>query len=61
MWCGTFDLKNYRHEWGNKKTLNNSSVNTVYLDSKNNLWVGTDEGLNLYLSIIKENPEKYKV
>ena len=59
VWIGTkgdgiysfngLDLKNYRHEWGNKKTLNNSSVNTVYLDSKNNLWVGTDEGLNLYL------------
>ena len=59
IWIGTkgdgiysyngLDLKNYRHEWGNKKTLNNSGVNSVYIDSNNNLWVGTDVGLNLYV------------
>ena len=58
MWIGTqgdgiysfngHELKNYIHKWGDKKTLNSSGVNTVFLDSNNNLWVGTDEGLNLY-------------
>ena len=59
IWIGTkgdgiysyngLDLKNYRHEWGNKNTLNNSGVNSIYLDSNKNLWVGTDVGLNLYI------------
>jgi len=58
VWIGTqgdgiysfngLELKNYRHEWGNEKTLDNSGVNTIFLDSNNNLWVGTDVGLNLY-------------
>ena len=59
IWIGTkgdgiysyngLDFKNYRHKWGNKKTLNNSGVNSIYIDSNKNLWVGTDVGLNLYL------------
>lgn len=59
IWIGTkgdgiysyngLDLKNYRHEWGNKNTLNNSGVNSIYLDSNKNIWVGTDVGLNLYI------------
>tara|TARA_Y100000385_G_scaffold273823_1_gene316185 strand:- start:6174 stop:10310 length:4137 start_codon:yes stop_codon:yes gene_type:complete len=58
IWIGTqgdglysfngLELKNYRYEWDDFNSLKSSVVNTVYLDSKNNLWIGTDEGLNLY-------------
>ena len=58
IWIGTqgdglssyngYEFKNYRHEWDKSGSINHSIVNTIYMDSKNNLWVGTEEGLNLY-------------
>jgi signal transduction histidine kinase/ligand-binding sensor domain-containing protein/AraC-like DNA-binding protein len=58
IWIGTqgdglssfngHEFKNYRHEWDNSGSINHSIVNKIYMDSKNNLWVGTEEGLNLY-------------
>jgi signal transduction histidine kinase/ligand-binding sensor domain-containing protein/DNA-binding response OmpR family regulator len=58
IWIGTqgdglssfngHEFKNYRHEWDNSGSINHSIVNKIYMDSMNNLWVGTEEGLNLY-------------
>ncbi len=37
------------------KTLCSNLINTLYIDSKNNLWIGTDKGLNVLLA--KERDE----
>lgn len=42
------DIVNYRHEWGNPNTINSSRIYCIYLDSNNQIWVGTENGLNLY-------------
>ncbi len=42
------DLKAYKHNTNDSTSINSSIVNTLYIDSKQNIWVGTDEGLNVY-------------
>ena len=58
VWIGTqgdglssfngYEFKQYKHDWDNVNTLDNSVVNSIFIDSYKNLWVGTQEGLNLY-------------
>ena len=58
IWIGTqgdglssfngYEFKQYKHDWDNVNTLDNSVVNSIFIDSYKNLWVGTQEGLNLY-------------
>ena len=43
------DFKSYKQELNSKKaSLNSSIVYTTFQDSKYNIWVGTELGLNLY-------------
>lgn len=42
------DLKAYKHHPNDSTTISSSIVNTLFLDSNNTIWVGTDEGLNIY-------------
>lgn len=58
IWIGTngsglyrydgMEYKSYKHILNDSTSLNSSLVFSSYLDSKNRLWVGTEEGLNLY-------------
>ena len=58
IWIGTlgnglisyngYEIKKYEHIWNDNKSINNSSINSIYLDNNENLWIGTEEGLNLY-------------
>jgi len=58
IWIGTngsglyrydgMEYKSYKHVLNDSTSLNSSLVFSTYLDSKNRLWVGTEEGLNLY-------------
>lgn len=43
--------QNIRHQPGNIKSLPGNTVRTIYRDSKNNIWIGTNNGLALF------NPE----
>jgi signal transduction histidine kinase/DNA-binding response OmpR family regulator len=38
----------YMNEEGNPRSLSNNNTTTLYIDEKENLWVGTREGLNLF-------------
>ena len=42
------DLKKYKHDDNDSSSINNSIVNTIFIDSKDNIWVGSNEGLNKY-------------
>ena len=42
------DLKVYRHKANDSTSLNSSIIHTVFLDSKHQLWVGTEQGLHIY-------------
>ena len=42
------DYKTYKFKPNDPTSLSNNIVNCSYLDNKNRLWFGTDEGLNLY-------------
>ncbi|MDI1306542.1 MAG: two-component regulator propeller domain-containing protein [bacterium] len=44
----TVDLKYSVEQLDNTKGLSNSSVNTIFQDSENLLWIGTWDGLNRY-------------
>ena len=58
IWIGTqgrglssfngYEFKNYKHKWNDNNTINNSVINIIFLDNQQNMWVGTEEGLNLY-------------
>lgn len=58
IWIGTngsglyrydgMEYKSYKHVLNDSTSLNSSLIFSSYLDSKNRLWVGTEEGLNLY-------------
>jgi len=58
IWIGTngaglykFDGINYtvyESNWNVPKSLNSNLIYTTYVDSQNNLWVGTEEGLCLF-------------
>ncbi len=37
----------FRYEKGNTKSLDNDHISILYKDSKNRLWIGTNEGLNM--------------
>jgi signal transduction histidine kinase/ligand-binding sensor domain-containing protein len=40
---------NFRHDPANPSSLSYSNANALFKDSKGNVWVGTDAGLNLFL------------
>nr|WP_314896547.1 two-component regulator propeller domain-containing protein [uncultured Flavobacterium sp.] len=42
------DYKTYKFKPNDPTSLSNNTINCSYLDNKNRLWFGTDEGLNLY-------------
>ena len=44
----TIDLKYSLEQLDNTKGLSNSSVNSIFQDSENLLWIGTWDGLNRY-------------
>lgn len=58
IWFGTagvginrFDginYKNYKHTLNDSTSLSNNNIYCTFLDKKNRLWFGTEEGLNLY-------------
>lgn len=58
IWIGTngagiykFDGINYisyKHQVNDSTSLSSSLIHSSFLDSKNQLWIGTDNGLNLY-------------
>lgn len=58
VWIGTsgtglykfdgIDYKVYKHILQDSTSINSSKIECSYLDSKNRLWVGTENGLNLY-------------
>jgi len=58
IWIGTqgsglfrYDGTNYvafRHIWDDSTTISSNQVNALYIDKKRRLWVGTDNGLNLF-------------
>ena len=55
VWIGTqgdglssfngYEFKQYKHDWDDVNTLDNSVVNSVFIDYYKNIWVGTQEGL----------------
>jgi signal transduction histidine kinase/ligand-binding sensor domain-containing protein/DNA-binding response OmpR family regulator len=58
IWIGTrgsglyrydgLNFESYKQVWGDSTSLNSNQIFTMYLDSSDNLWVGTDAGLNLF-------------
>ena len=59
IWIGTFgdgvykynsiEFINYNQEFrSDKNSLNSSIVHTIHEDLEGNIWIGTDQGLNLY-------------
>ena len=77
IWIGTYgtgvykfdgiDYIPYKHKLRDSTSLSNSRVECSYLDSENRLWIGTENGLNLYytdldqfrrVSLDKENPSR---
>lgn len=42
------DFISYAHEIDNPKSLNSSLIHSLFVDSGNRIWIGTEEGLNLY-------------
>ena len=80
IWIGTlgvgvyrFDCvnyKSYRHVLNDSTSLSSSKIESVYLDHRDNLWVGTENGLNLYnkeldrfkrIPLENENSESAKI
>ncbi|MBD1261953.1 response regulator [Maribacter polysiphoniae] len=58
IWMGTngeglykfdgIDYTSYKHRINDSTSLNSSLIHCTYLDTKNRLWIGTENGLNLY-------------
>ncbi len=45
----SLDFKNYKKESrSNNNSLNSSFIHTLFQDKKNNIWAGTQEGLNVF-------------
>lgn len=42
------DYKTFKFKPNDPTSLSNNTINCSYLDNKNRLWFGTDDGLNLY-------------
>jgi len=38
----------FRYNYKNTKGISNNSINSIFQDSKNNLWIATENGLNLF-------------
>ena len=38
----------YTYDWKDENSINSDLVYCIYLDGKNRLWIGTDNGLNVY-------------
>ena len=48
----SLDFKNYKKESrSNNNSLNSSFIHTLFQDEKNNIWAGTQEGLNVLIEI----------
>jgi ligand-binding sensor domain-containing protein/CheY-like chemotaxis protein/AraC-like DNA-binding protein len=41
------DFDRYEHDEHNPNSISNSSVNCIFQDKKNRIWIGTSDGLNL--------------
>jgi PAS domain S-box-containing protein len=52
--------KHYMHDDNDSTSIAGSSIFAIFEDSKENLWVGTDAGLNLYLRVL-DGFKYYKV
>lgn len=58
IWIGTngtglykfdgIDYISYKHTLNDETSISSSLINCSFLDSKSRLWIGTEEGLNLY-------------
>ncbi len=58
IWIGTYGAGLYRYDgisytsfrynWQDSTSINSNTINTVYLDQKNNILIGTNIGLNIY-------------
>lgn len=60
IWVGTFSgglskfdkktetFENFMPEVANKSSISSSKINTLLINQKNQLWIGTDKGLNLF-------------
>ncbi|WP_209404994.1 hybrid sensor histidine kinase/response regulator transcription factor [Pseudozobellia sp. WGM2] len=44
----TQDKNAYQYDTSDPKSISNNHINSVFQDSKNNIWVCTENGLNLY-------------
>lgn len=44
----TNSFSNYQHEFLNKNSISSNSINHLYKDSNANIWVSTEQGLNLF-------------
>jgi len=38
----------YKYSKENQNSISNNAINGIFKDSKNNLWVTTENGLNVY-------------
>ncbi len=43
-----FGVQSYKHDQRNEFTLSSNRINVTLLDSQHRLWIGTENGLNLY-------------
>ncbi|MCB9293603.1 MAG: helix-turn-helix domain-containing protein [Lewinellaceae bacterium] len=43
-----YEVKRYRHEEGNLLSLSSDTIHALLYDSRHRLWIGTQNGLNLY-------------
>lgn len=60
LWAGSYrdglffyDLKTkekvvYRHDLKNNKSISNDFINSIFQDQQNNLWIATENGLNVF-------------
>ena len=59
----SYSVKNYRHEDNQASTVSSNTILCIYEDRAKNLWIGTNNGLNLYdpekdnFKIFKNSPE----
>jgi len=65
MWIATYgdglfkydsnSFKNYKKDWSsNDNNLSNSIIHSTFQDKEQNIWVGTEEGLNVYDKYLDE-------
>lgn len=44
----------YRHDYKNDKSISNDFITSIFQDKQNNLWIATENGLNLFDAATKE-------